>query len=129
MYKFDVIPVFPYVITSVATLVTLPSFSISITCKASKKIKAFNSSQAKIKQTAQTQSLKSKSNANITKWVLISEKLKSFVYKPFVMFKELICIQRRRSEQENSQVESKEQNCNNLGKFQGRGALGRGRSA
>jgi len=57
----------------------------------------------------------------------MSEKLKSFVYKPFLMFKELICIQRRRSEQENSWVESKEQNCNNLSKFQGRGAMGRGR--
>jgi len=60
---------------------------------------------------------------------LISGKLKSFVYKPFVMFKELIFIQRRRSEQENSRVERKEKNCSNLGKFQGCGALGRGHGA
>jgi len=55
------------------------------------KAKAFSSPKAKIKQTAQKQSFKSKLKANITKWVFISEKLKSFVYKPFVMFKEFIC--------------------------------------
>jgi len=53
MYKFDVISFVPYVITSKAALVTLPSLYNFTTCKKKTKVKAFNPSKAKIKQTAQ----------------------------------------------------------------------------
>jgi len=53
MYKFDVISFVPYVITSEAALVTLPSLCSFTTCKTKQKLKAFSASKAKIKQTAQ----------------------------------------------------------------------------
>jgi len=59
----------------------------------------------------------------------MSEKSKALVYNSLVMFKEIICIQRRKIEQEKVVLEKGSKFEAKLCKFKGRNALGHGRGA
>ena len=56
-------------------------------------------------------------------------KLKSLVYRSFFIFKGLICIPRRKSEQEKVVLKQREKNCSKVMQVCGRDALAERRGA